>query len=78
MFSGGAVRELTGAGAPRWKQRALYDAIKDTLPGSGLDARLSRVATHDRIGKASLGEMLDGAAPIDVVGIRTLFENRAA
>lgn len=78
MFSGGVAADLDGNGAPRWKQRALYDAIKDTLPGSGTDARLARIATHDQIEGVSLGAMLDGVAPIDVVGIRALVENRAA
>jgi hypothetical protein len=78
MFFGGIVGDLDGAGAPRWKQRALYDAIKDTLPGSRRDVRLSRVATHDRIAGVSLGAMLDGVRLIDVSGIRELVETRAA
>ncbi len=47
MFSGGPVGDLNGDGAPRWKQRALYDAIKDTAPLVGRGIRLARVATHD-------------------------------
>ena len=32
------VGELDGAGAPRWKQRALYDAMKDIAPTIHLDS----------------------------------------
>jgi hypothetical protein len=48
MFSGGVVGDLSGAGAPRWKQRALYDAIKDTAPNTGLGISLARVSIYDR------------------------------
>jgi hypothetical protein len=43
MFSGGAAGDLDGEGAPRWKQRALYDAIKDTAPAA-LGVALARVS----------------------------------
>jgi len=78
MFSGGPVGDLDGDGAPRWKQRALYDAIKDTMSGSAGGARLVRVAIYDLVGGVVVGAMLDGVAPIDVPGLRTLVEARAA
>jgi hypothetical protein len=77
MFSGGRAGELDGEGAPRWKQRALYDAIKDTLPVWGRGVRLARVATYDGVGGVLVGAMLDGVSPIDVSGIRELVETRA-
>ncbi len=54
--------EFTSGGSPRWKQRAIYDAIKDAACLSDLGLQLARVATHDRVGHATLGAVLDGAA----------------
>lgn len=34
VCSGGTTGDLDGNGAPRWKRRALYDSLKDTLPRS--------------------------------------------
>jgi hypothetical protein len=46
FFGAAQVRgSLEGVGAPRWRQRALYDAVKDALPGR----RLARVSVHDDI-----------------------------
>jgi hypothetical protein len=70
------VGDLGGDGAPRWKQRALYDAIKDTAPLIGREIRLARVATHDTIDGISLGAMLDGLAPMNPAGIRALVDER--
>jgi hypothetical protein len=78
MFSGGKPGELDGEGAPRWKQRALYDALKDTVAVWGRGVRLARVATYDRVGGLLLGAMLDGVSPLDVSAIRELVETRAA
>jgi hypothetical protein len=77
MFSGGPPRELDGDGAPRWKQRALYDALKDTLPLVGC-GRLARIATYDDVSGVKIGTMLDGLAPIDTKGIRDLVIARTA
>lgn len=78
MFSGGLAGDLQGDGAPRWKQRALYDGLKDLLPLVGGDARLARVATHDDVNGAPLGVMLDGLMPVDAEGIRALVDSRSA
>lgn len=60
MFEGGPAGDLEGAGAPRWKQRALYDAIKDTAVG---DVTLARVSVWDALECGRLlGEVLDGVA----------------
>lgn len=75
MFSGGPPGDLNGDGAPRWKQRALYDSLKDTLPVIG-GARLARVATHDSVFGVALGAMLDGFAAVDAAAIRTLVDTR--
>jgi hypothetical protein len=44
----GKVGDLSGSGAPRWKQRAFYDFIKDLAPLT-LQLSLSRLAVWDRI-----------------------------
>lgn len=67
-FCGGPPGHLEGDGAPRWKQRAPYDSLKDTLPLVG-GVRLARVATHDSVNGVLLGAMLDGLAPVDALGI---------
>lgn len=38
--------DFTGVGAPRWRQRAFYDALKDALAGRRLAA--SRCTTSSR------------------------------
>ena len=75
MFSGGRPGDLTCGGSPRWKQRALYDSLKDTAPLLG-GPRLARVATHDIVNGVLVGSMLDGVAPVDAVGIRCLVDSR--
>jgi len=78
MFSGGSPGELGGSGAPRWKQRALYDAIKDTLPLLDNPVALARVATHDDVGNTTLGAVLDGFAPGNSAAVRALVDARTA
>ena len=78
MFAGGPPGELAGDGAPRWKQRALYDALKDTVPLLPTGVRLARVATHDDVNGVSLGAVLDGLAPIKCEAIRELVSARTA
>jgi hypothetical protein len=55
FFGAAQVRGgLDGVGAPRWRQRAFYDAVKDALPGR----RLARVSVHDEIEGRSLESIL--------------------
>lgn len=44
----GPMGDLTGNGAPRWKQRAFYDHLKDLAPLCGLGP-MARLAVWDRI-----------------------------
>lgn len=67
----GAPGDLSGAGAPRWKQRALYDAIKDAAAAVGA-VRLARVATVDVVAGVPLGDVLEGRVEVEpqvVVGL---------
>ena len=69
---------MDGTGAPRWKQRALYDAIKDMFPVTASGVSLSRVATHDRIRDVTLGAVLAGACEAKPATVRALVEARTA
>lgn len=72
----GPARLLDGAGSPRWKQRALYDAMRD-IAAVGSGVRLARLAVYDMVGGASLAEVLDGK-PVDRDALRALIEERTA
>lgn len=48
----------------RWKQRALYDAIKDAAAAVGA-VRLARVATVDVVAGVRLGDVLEGRVEVE-------------
>ena len=77
MFSGGPPADLNGDGAPRWKQRALYDAIKDSIASAEAGVALARVSIWDSVGDMILGAALDGD-PVDPRAVRALVERRSA
>lgn len=60
----GPRRERDGAGSPRWKQRALYDAMRDVTALHG-DVRLVRMSVYDDLGGVPLANVLSGTAPLD-------------
>ena len=68
---------LDGPGAPRWKQRAMYDSIKDAWSISGNEQRLVRISTHDVIGGVAVGDALQGKADLNLDGLRVLVQQRA-
>lgn len=53
--------ELGETGSARWKQRALYDAIKDLAAAQGR-YRLARLSIHDQIGNVSFEHALRGVS----------------
>jgi hypothetical protein len=59
-------------GAPRWKQRALYDLIKDAAPGISL----ARLSVHDSLGKASLHDVLTRGVAYDEEDLADLVRRR--
>lgn len=65
-------RDLEGAGSPRWKQRAVYDAMRDSVAATGT-VSLARLSVHDRLGTVRLGDALRGSAPLDVQELRELL-----
>lgn len=67
--------QLDGAGSPRWKQRALYDAMRDiTALHGGL--RLVRLSVYDDLGGVPLGSVLSGKAPLNTDVLRALIAER--
>lgn len=55
--SGGAERDLDGPGAPRWKQRAFYDFVKDLSP-LAIGVAVVRVSVWDTIDDGSTRRMV--------------------
>jgi hypothetical protein len=76
---GGAAEpgDLSGAGSPRWKQRALYDAIKDAAVSMDGRTRLVRVSIYDRIDGMRLGAMLSNNSTPNLRELASLVEQRA-
>jgi hypothetical protein len=78
LFGAGATPgELAGGGAPRWKQRALYDAIKDAAASAG-SVQLARVATVDVVAGAQLGDVLAGRSTVAPGLVADFVRRRAA
>jgi len=63
-------------GAPRWKQRALYDAIKDAYALAGLGVRLARLSVYDRCDGVELGAILAGHERVDPDALALLAKER--
>uniref|UniRef100_A0A5Q5CFC0 Uncharacterized protein n=1 Tax=Mycobacterium sp. (strain JLS) TaxID=164757 RepID=A0A5Q5CFC0_MYCSJ len=61
----GEAGVLEGAGTPRWKQRALYDAMKDIAALTSDALHLVRLSLWDTVGDVRLGDALSSSAPID-------------
>jgi hypothetical protein len=65
--------DFTGVGAPRWRQRAFYDATKDTLTGR----RLARISVHDIVITGSAVEtLLRHPDPTAATGLQVLIATR--
>lgn len=71
----GPPRSLDGAGSPRWKQRALYDAMRDLSALHGV-VRLVRLSVYDELGGIPLGLVLSGKAPVNPESLRALIAER--
>jgi len=63
-------------GAPRWKQRALYDAMKDAYVAANPGFALARVSVHDLVGEVSLGAVLEGVPLTRPDELEALIEGR--
>jgi len=67
-----------GAGAPRWKQRALYDAMKDAAALASTAVRLARLAVYDKVEGIELGAGLEGQIRIDPAALASFVDSRLA
>ncbi len=78
MFGLGArPGDLAEPGAPRWKQRALYDALKDTAPDIG-QLRFARISVYDLIGGVPVEQIVQGAKAVEPHLLRSFIESRTA
>lgn len=64
-------------GSPRWKQRALYDAIRDAYALEPDHRPLARVSIHDTIDGNALGQILAGQASCSSHALVELVRSRA-
>ena len=71
-----APGNFENGGAPRWKQRALYDAVKDAAVLSGQGISLIRLSTHDVVGTAALDDVLRCKADCDLDALGQLVAER--
>lgn len=76
QFGPAAARgDLSGAGSPTWKQRALYDAMRDTAAATGA-VRLARLSVYDDLGGVTLNEVLEAGAEFDTARLLELLHRR--
>lgn len=64
--------DLAGVGSPRGRQRALYDTVKDMLPGP----LLARLAVHDTVAGVTVESILRGHAHVCRDELATAVEAR--
>lgn len=70
--------DLSGGGAPRWKQRALYDAMKDAIGAQDEGSKVARLSVHDELSGGPFGEALKGRAPLDTDELLSLLASRTS
>lgn len=73
----GEQGDLESPGSPRWKQRAIYDAMKDAYATAG-NVKLARLAVHDEIEGIRLWDALDGTEQLAPNLVRSLLLERIA
>lgn len=73
----GARFDFDGGGAPRWKQRALYDAMKDAAAASG-SVRLARVSVYDHVAGVRVEDFLRGRARLAPDALREFVDGRTS
>jgi hypothetical protein len=66
------------AGGPRWKQRAFYDAMKDTAPAVGMGLAVARVSIYDNVAGVLLDDVLKERAEVSAGDVRRLVAERTA
>jgi hypothetical protein len=74
----GSPGDFTGSGAPRWKQRALYDALKDLAPTLDKGVRLARVSIYDSVEGTTIGQIVEERVRANPSAVREFVETRTA
>ncbi|WIB01263.1 hypothetical protein [Curtobacterium sp. MCBA15_012] len=64
-------------GAPRWKQRALYDAVKDAAAATGV-VRLARLSIYDHVEGVRLEDFLRGLAVVTAEALYSFVAARSS
>jgi hypothetical protein len=75
----GEQGELSGAGSPRWKQRAFYDYVKDLAPLL-VGVRVARISIWDTLddgGERTVRQILSNPAPNSGQRLAELISARA-
>lgn len=62
-------------GAPRWKQRALYDAMKDAAAAAG-QVRLARVSIYDSVDGVALNDVFYGRVQVPAKSLAEFVDRR--
>ena len=78
MFGAADASGIVGpSGAPRWKQRALYDLIEDVAALRDASLRLVRLSTYDSIEGVTIDAALLGHATPDPEALADLVKRRS-
>jgi|GEM_PF-835582 len=77
MFGGSDPEGILGElGPSRWKQRAIYDAIRDAYALYTPGVSLARVSIHDEIGGLNVNTATRKEIPFDPAALRAFIEAR--
>lgn len=77
MFGGSdPTKTFTNLGSSRWKQRALYDTVKDAYAIFTMGTSLVRISIHDEIDGVNVGLALNKGHQLNPDGLRALIEKR--
>ena len=78
MFGEADLNGVIGVhGAPRWKQRAMYDAMKDAAAAAG-QVQLTRVSIYDLVDGQMLNDVLYGRVMVDAGAVEDLVMRRTS
>lgn len=77
MFgSSGEEGVLDPLGSSRWKQRAIYDAIKDAYALYSPEVSLARVSIHDQIGDVNVNQAMKKEILLEPEALRAFLSAR--
>jgi hypothetical protein len=62
-------------GAPRWKQRAFYDSVKDAAAVAGV-VRLARISVYDSVAGVQIEDLLRGRSEVPPESLAGFVESR--